>query len=101
MSDERDAELWRDVGRSMLFDELAEARFDLETAFHDAEDGLHPALADDEFTAEDVQAMRRALTRARRVVERYAAPAAGLEPFDGSVADMTYGEMKEVYRLDL
>ena len=91
-----DDDAWSEVGPDLLYDRIFECRADIEDAFRGAEAGLHETRSE-EFDADDVQDMRTALVEALHVVERYAAPVAGREPWDGPVPRMFVGEAKVVY----
>ncbi|PSP83299.1 hypothetical protein BRC96_08980 [Halobacteriales archaeon QS_6_64_34] len=92
---------WDHVGRQLLHAELAECRFALDAAFHEAEEALAVLNANDEYAGdldpEHIIELRRCLNRARRNVENYAAPVTdGVEPWGEPVPSMPYGKYREI-----
>ncbi|WP_136690052.1 hypothetical protein [Halorhabdus amylolytica] len=83
---------WEDVGRGLLRSELGKARTELVEASHDVEDTLRKGEA---VTHEQVRQLRLALNHARRCVEDYAAPVAGVEPWGDPVPPIPYRVMHE------
>ena len=95
------ATTWEELGRELLRGELAEIRFELQEAFHEAEEALYGRCDGEgrysgELTAEHVRAFRVALNRARERVENQVAPAAGVEPWGDPPARIPMGVMQEL-----
>ena len=89
------ADLWQTVGRKAVADELGEGQFMVERALRDITMGTMYEGADP--TPEQIRDARAALNRARRVLEQYAAPAAGCEPWGQPVPNIPHGRVREVW----
>lgn len=92
-----DADLWREVGRKAAAMEIEEGRCDVEAALHDIT--VDTMFRGGDPTPEQIREARKALNFARRVVEEYAAPAAGCDSWGGPMPDIPYGRASEVYHL--
>mgnify|MGYP006279575373 CR=1 FL=1 len=90
--DDQRPDVWKEIGRDLLRDELSDCRFALEEACYNAEEALGSG---DELTAEHIHALRVALNRARERVERHLAPAAGVEPWGDPAPRIPMGVLWE------
>jgi len=91
--------MWEQLGRELLYGELAEIRYEIEEVFRDAEDAINRGGQDDgsdDLTPEHITALRRALNRARDCVENEVAPVAGVDPWSHPLPEIPNGVLWEM-----
>jgi hypothetical protein len=95
------ATLWNEVGCELLQAQLAEHRLTLQDAYREAEQTIYgeydgTGKHSGEITPEHVHALRQALNEARRELEQFVAPAAGLEPWGEPRPEMPWSVLYEM-----
>jgi hypothetical protein len=88
------ADRWDRAGRAAVADVLERARGDLDGVAWDLVDDL---MGGEDPTPEQVRQARRNLNEFYLVLERFVAPAAGLESWGGELPDIPYGPAREHY----
>lgn len=82
-TDDARGDAWpAEVGRKLLAYRMASGNDDVADAIHGI---LNHLYADQDPTAEDIQAARTALDELRHDIEEFAAPVAGVDPWDDGI----------------